>query len=403
MEVNFPIPDYTHELLLSALKGLNGICQTLAKKVNKSVIITDTFKNIFTSSLHNHKVDCIQFDFQNKILYPNAFPCSLHINGEAKEGLGSPITFEGKLKGYLIILTSIDDPITKQILPLISYTCSLCSIELHNKQQLILVEQKYKETFIFDLLYGNIKQKEDVISRGKLWNWNFTIPHIAIVLTLRDFDYYSKDKMVIEGLLQIVNTMILFDNHMPITMSKTDEVIIIFPIQRQIIINTNEQVKHFLTNVLKQSNILKVRERIAIGIGLMKENPTELYRSYHEAKVALEIGELMDISLPFFSDLGIERILYKHDLQDLKEFYYATLGALKEFDEQNSSDLIHTLEIIVNNQYDLSKASEALFLHRNSLRYRMKKIEDILQIKLDDMNARLNISTALKIKRLRNI
>ena len=51
----------------------------------------------------------------------------------------------------------------------------------------------------------------------------------------------------------------------------------------------------------------------------------------------------------------------------------------------------------------MGKTAKVSFLHRNTLRYRVKRIEEILNVKLDDLNDRLNIMAAFKIKLLRKI
>lgn len=100
-----------------------------------------------------------------------------------------------------------------------------------------------------------------------------------------------------------------------------------------------------------------------------------------------------------FSDLGLERILYKHDLQDLKEYYVHVLGELHRQDDPESS-LVTILESFAENQFDVGKTAKAIFMHPNTLRYRINKIETILGRSLADNNTRLDIVASLKIRRL---
>lgn len=71
-------------------------------------------------------------------------------------------------------------------------------------------------------------------------------------------------------------------------------------------------------------------------------------------------------------DMGLERILYKHDLEDLKEYYHHVLGELAEEDEAEDN-LFKLLESFADNQFDMNKTAQATFLHRNTLRYRLNK------------------------------
>ena len=140
-----------------------------------------------------------------------------------------------------------------------------------------------------------------------------------------------------------------------------------------------------------------------IGIGNNRSNSVDIFQTYQEAKVALGLGEMLDIELPFFSKLGLERILYNHDIKEVNDFYYQVLGKLIDEDKINESSLIETLESLVKNQFDLTKTAEAMYIHKNTLRYRIKKIEEILNDKLTNIELRVNIIAAVKIKQLRKV
>ena len=83
----------------------------------------------------------------------------------------------------------------------------------------------------------------------------------------------------------------------------------------------------FAETVLTIAEKMSSELEIACGIGEKYRTQPSYFKSYQEAKVAFELGILLKIPTPIFADLGLERILYKHDLQDLKEYYRHTLGS----------------------------------------------------------------------------
>ena len=136
-----------------------------------------------------------------------------------------------------------------------------------------------------------------------------------------------------------------------------------------------------------------------ISIELIDEMRKRTNCSYQEAKVALILGRILNITdtVPDFSDLGLTRILYNQDHQVLQEFYRETLGDLEKYDSEQKSDFVNTLEKYLNYKCELKAAADALFLHPNTLRYRLKKIEEILDVNLDYMDTKLNLLAAFKI------
>ena len=88
---------------------------------------------------------------------------------------------------------------------------------------------------------------------------------------------------------------------------------------------------------------------------------------------------------------------YKEELED---FYNTTLKPLVDYDEKRSTELVKTLEEYFNNNGNLTRISEQLFTHYNTILYRINRICEITGMDLENPNHRLNLEIALKIKKL---
>lgn len=407
VENTFFVPDYLHDLLVASEKGLKGICSELASFLSLPVIITDPLFNQLATAKLVHEVEINYVDNQYREITGDTtaiVSCQLISDGVPAKGICSAILLDGRIRGYLFVqIDESSDETISRFYTIIAYASSLCSLELRKRLELKQERQLFKEAFIYDLLYGNMKQKDEIISYGNIWGWDFTQSHTIIVFSLVDFDYYSEDQKHIDSLFFLIEKVLIESSLKPIAMKKRGEVIVIYQMLGEEIDNNLTVIKEFIQRVMTRAKMINMNTRIAAGIGRDSTNPEELYKSYQEAKVAYEVGLLLNIPTPFFNGLGLERILYKHDLQDVKEYYDHTLGKLEKYDQDHGGELMHTLEFYAANQYDVTKTADALFLHRNTLRYRFKKIEEILDKKLDDMNVRLNITAAFKIKQLRKI
>lgn len=401
---SFFVPDYVHELLAMTDKGLKGIAEELARLLSLPVIITDPLFNYFASAQLENNIEIEYIDDQyeeNAINKPAVFNCKLISKAGTESGICSAIKLDGRLRGYLFVLMKeMPSGVLTNIYSIITYASTLCSLEMRKKLELKQERQQFKEAFIYDLLYGNMKQRDEIISYGNIWGWDFNQTHTVIVFSLIDFDYYSEDQKLIDSMFFLIEKMIIEKGMKPIAMKKHGEIIVVFQLISTEIENKHTVIEEFVQHVMNLAESLDKNNRIATGIGRESANPEELYKSYQEAKVAFELGVLLNIHTPFFNDMGLERILYKHDLQDLKEYYEHTLGRLEKHDQLHGGELMNTLESYSANQFDLTKTADSLFLHRNTLRYRFKKVEEILDARLDDMNVRLNITAAFKIKQL---
>ncbi|MFO1443960.1 helix-turn-helix domain-containing protein [Bacillus sp. Bva_UNVM-123] len=405
MKRNFFVPDYLQHLLTGLENGLQGICDQLSNLLAFPIIVIDPLYNQLASTPLENSMVVEYIDHVGSELVvdqSNIYKCQLACNQNPLSGICSAIISDGRLRGYIIIACGeISDEKLGQLNSIITYATTLCSFEFQKKILIKQERQHLKEAFIYDLLYGNIKQKEEIISYGQVWGWDFNHPHTVIVFSLKDFEYYSEDQHLLELLFYTIEKSLVEKNLKPIAMKKRGEIIVIYPLQESVRIKKREEVNSFVSHIINQVEKTNLSVRIVTGVGRECTNPEMLFRSYQESKVAFELGLLLNISTPYFNDLGIERILYKHDLQDLKEYYFHILGEIEEFDRVHGGELMNTLEAFSVNQYDLSKTADAMFLHRNTLRYRFKKIEEILDKKLDDMNVKLDIAAALKIKQLR--
>jgi purine catabolism regulator len=139
------------------------------------------------------------------------------------------------------------------------------------------------------------------------------------------------------------------------------------------------------------------------GIGHIAKDVEYISQSYREAQQALEIGHRLfgEGKIHFFSQLGIYRLLFHlHGHQELSDFYQETLGPLSESDTRSNNALLDTLECFFNCNGNLSETARMMHLHRNSLLYRLGRIEELLGRSLEDPDFRLCLLIALKIRHM---
>ena len=145
---------------------------------------------------------------------------------------------------------------------------------------------------------------------------------------------------------------------------------------------------------------------LSVGIGRPYTAPADLHRSFVEAEEALHIGRALGEAgqITAFSNLGLFHWLY-HLPPECQEdnIYLQKVNILFAHDTAHHSDLLPTLEAYLDRGGNALQTAKDLFIHRNTLLYRLAKIEKLCQIDLTDPLERLNMQVAIKNWRLQRL
>jgi sugar diacid utilization regulator len=140
--------------------------------------------------------------------------------------------------------------------------------------------------------------------------------------------------------------------------------------------------------------------RVVIGIGGVCRDPREVARSYAQAQRTTQtlrrLGRQSTVSA--FGDLGILRLLLQvPDLAELRSFAADVLGKLAVHEQEHKSEYLTTLACYFRENNSPQRASRILHVHPNTVAYRVKRIEEITGLRLDNYTDRLIAQVALEI------
>ena len=142
-------------------------------------------------------------------------------------------------------------------------------------------------------------------------------------------------------------------------------------------------------------------QQVLIGIGDNRSSIDQLAKCAEEAELALKFGHFLKPcrQVCFYSDLGVFHWLiesYEHKV-DLRGMCERLLGPLLEYDRKHSNQLIETLETYLAYNQNLQQTASALFFHRHTLKYRLKRIEAKTGLDLKNHHHRLQLQLAIYI------
>ncbi len=146
-------------------------------------------------------------------------------------------------------------------------------------------------------------------------------------------------------------------------------------------------------------------EPLLIGIGRPIDRITDLRLSYNQAAEAADVARALGrrSGTLHFDDLGLLHWLRHLPPDTIREnVYMKAVELLAAYDNENQTDLLQTLETYLEAP-SVGEAADLLYVHRNTLSYRLQRIEKLLQVDLNDPVQRLNLYVAAKCHRVNSI
>ena len=139
--------------------------------------------------------------------------------------------------------------------------------------------------------------------------------------------------------------------------------------------------------------------KVTVGIGSVVSSIKELAHSFKDAQVALEVGKVFDTekSTINYESLGIARLIYQLPTTLCEMFLSEVFrrGSLESLDRET----LMTIQAFFDNNLNVSETSRKLFVHRNTLVYRLEKIKKLTGLDLREFDHAITFKVALMVKK----
>ena len=134
---------------------------------------------------------------------------------------------------------------------------------------------------------------------------------------------------------------------------------------------------------------------VYVGVGSAVYDVNSVHNSYERAAFAVKKAMEKNEPITRFDDLGIDKILYSiSDKLIVEETINKYLGPVIEYDEKHNSNLKETLLCYLSHNGSVAAVADEMFIHKNTIVYRMGKIRELLSADLDDGEERLYLYLA---------
>ena len=263
--------------------------------------------------------------------------------------------------------------------------CRMAQVSL-NFTKAYYEEKHDKGTFVKNIITDNILPG-DIYIRAKELHFPTELPRVVFLVRQRG----RADVAVVE-LLQSMFTDQQQD--FVISVNETDVAIV-----RQVAPDTSGEELTRIGKAIEERLKSELFARTTIGIGTISEHLRELADSYKEAQVAIEVGKVFDTEKTVlnYENLGIGRLIYQLPTT-LCEIFLSEVFKKNSIDSLDQETLF-TINMFFENSLNVSETSRKLFVHRNTLVYRLEKIKKLTGLDLREFDDAIIFKVALMVKK----
>ncbi len=390
-------------------EGMAELVSTMARLTNKAVVVQDKRLRVLYNTVQPQfvaqwdeveiflrKLDNLPIELQDRHRVSEVdnpvLMQSIPIPGLAR--LVAPIITKDIGRGYISIIGR-DIELDDVDLLVAEHGAAACALEMAKAKAISDTEKRLRGTFLDRLLIGDVSHQE-AVRQGERFDHDMTQTHIAIVLSWQGEKAPSMRRLetMVNGVIGSQRVKAL------VWLRERENEVLVFHASdpRDPIDSSMNLSKNFSAEAQRQYP----HTRIAIGLGQPAKDIGTWRSSYRDAVQAMELALRLQTDSPLYiGDLGVyQLILSLNDREMLVGFCEKTLGSLLEYDHRQHADLVKTLEAFFACHGNLSQTADMLIVHRNTLLYRMNRINEIASIDLNRPETRLALHLALTIRRL---
>lgn len=271
-----------------------------------------------------------------------------------------------------------------------------CSLYLFNERTRIQTELRMQRNLLDDILSNSISF-EELSKRSYYVGFQLKTPYFMIAINANNQSLSFQEEVEFNDGIRKEISQFLKDWKLNALLSQKSGKIIIF-LSEDLTLQGEKNKKKFCQALSDSFSRKYPSFDFKFGISSNALNIEEASRLYDESISALKIASHYQ-RVVFFELLGIEGIIFQMENEHLQKFIKEKLKNLIEEDKKKDMELTKTLYHYLNNGYNISKTTRAMNFSISGLRYRLQKINELLEtdISVPDVGYQIYLSLKLLI------
>jgi len=395
-------------------KGLNAIAETLGDLIKKPIIIEDRWFNTMAVSPALNKDEEYLLRLRTDPEYLEVLAKTYEDSKQANEiyqehvlktplktvnQMIFPVPVENRVMGYLTVLLQ-DEKLAKKEYKVLKHGITVIALEISKQKAMVEAYGRFRLDILRNLLDHGEADTKELQKKALMVGFDLTGPVSAVLIK----NHHEEGGVKKDG-----ENLVIFNERIAISLRKKLEE---YDPKAFVMIRHDDMVAFLHTEIGERESLDKLKKFLSeclksvergkglrIGIGNAYENVINYKKSYREAEVAVNIGGVFQLdSVVMFPELGYYRLLgLIEDKKGLNEFWQDLIGPILKYDEENKGDLLLTLEEFLNNNGNQAEVARQMFLHANTIPYRLKKIEKLTGMDLNRVDARVTLYLAVSL------
>ena len=263
---------------------------------------------------------------------------------------------------------------------------SVGKIAVTQLQRLIAAyKEKYDvNSFLQNLLLDNLLLV-DIYNRAKQLKIDTSARRIVFVIKT----WKKKDESAVE----LVRSLYSSRNKHFVTEVDEDSIILIKNLEKDETFEEQETTASTLVDMLNT----EVMTMASVAYGTIVEDIKEISSSYKEAKMALDVGKIFypDKMVISYKSLGIGRLIYQLPVSLCDMFLEEVFGG--HMPDEADEETLNIVNGFFENNLNISETARKLYLHRNTLTYRLEKIEKLTGLNVKNFEDAMTFKIALMV------
>lgn len=371
-----------HEKLMELFlkgKSLDDLVNSLSEMIRNSIILINKNLKIISISkdLNSKEIKFITSE-KDKSIYNNNLKLIIDNNIITRDDLViHPIKAGKHCFGYLL---TKKEYLNQENLKVAIEQASLLIASVFYKNNAVLEKEKnFQDAFIRNILQGNIKSQVEAIEKARAFGWELEFPQIMLVIKLFTEDELKK-KEYYENILNNDQVEEVFNKNLSIYKDKIKTIYI----NDSLVVFINAIFDNRIQKNMKivgENIIDKINIDAKIGVGISKiiKKIDQFPDTYQITEKNLKIAEILEKKsfVMKYNEYEVFNLIDKiDDFELLNTFIEKRIGQLIIQERKNEIDLMNTLRVLIENNFNLKKSAEAMYIHYNTMRYRVEKLKD---------------------------
>lgn len=289
----------------------------------------------------------------------------------------------------------------------IAYTVEVQQKTVHQLEKTVEEFQKRaRHGFVNDLITGKYDDPQQMQDRGRYLGYDLRGPFQVLVIDFDQPDFTANHPSETEmqalhhRFLDAVRHIMKARELPVLVTSHHNQLVILLPTINELHGKAAERIITIVQHTMRQ---LSPHVSVSSGLGQSYPHLDQIRTSYQEATRALQVirrlgGRAKTLA---YTNLGVTRLLLQvENAAELIDYARSRLGTVLAYDQQHNGLLLQALEAYLAANQSVPLASKQLDLHPNTLRYRLRKVESLLDSSLNDTALLLDLQLACLILRL---